>query len=538
MASNLSSGFFIDTLNKYHQKNNADVKYREVSKTGPPHDLRFTFQVIIDGKEFPKAEGKSKREAKNAAAKLAVKELNKGKEEVSSLSLSTTDTSDDLSGGNYIGLVNSFAQKANLLVNYQECAQSPNEPGRFYCKCTIGQREYGSAVGSTKQKARQLAAKYTYEQILSEKTSTKNDSASFGSSVAGSSCNGSNSWIIFDPDAPSENGFSASALEGNDSSDSFASTPSSSVSSLRRSWGKVKINLAPTFDSPGIVGNEHTVSGRFIKDFSEITPIGSGGYGRVFKAKHKLDGKTYVIKRVKYDNLKVEREVQVLAELDHPNIVRYYNCWTDNDYMTFPEESNKQRSLTKCLFIQMELCDKGTLEEWIVRRGKDTNKHSSLELFEQIAEGVDYIHSKKLIHRDLKPSNIFLVGTKQIKIGDFGLVTFQNYDEKRTKDKGTPGYMSPEQLSSLDYGNEVDIFALGLILAELLHICFTRVETCKMFDDLRKGHFTDIFDDKEKILLKKLVSNEPKKRPKTSEILKTLKEWKNDVTEEKMRNTY
>ncbi|XP_023604154.1 interferon-induced, double-stranded RNA-activated protein kinase-like [Myotis lucifugus] len=91
-------------------------------------------------------------------------------------------------------------------------------------------------------------------------------------------------------------------------------------------------------------------------------------------------------------------------------------------------------------------------------------------------------------------------------------------------------------LASVEYGNEVDIFALGLILSELLHIPLSRQETFKIFEDLRKGHVSDIFNDKEKILLQKLVATDPKMRPKTSEILKTLKEW-NNVPEKKMRNT-
>ena len=185
----------------------------------------------------------------------------------------------------------------------------------------------------------------------------------------------------------------------------------------------------------------------------------------------------------------------------------------------------------------MEYCDKGTLEQWIDKiRGKEPDKHLALEFFQQITTGVHYIHSEQLIHRDLKPSNIFLVAMNQIKIGDFGLGTSLKNDEMQTSKKETLRYMSPEQLSSVkDYGNEVDIYALGLIIAELLHICPTYLETAKLFNDLRSGNL-DVFDDKEKDLLEKLLSVDPKKQPTTSEILKTLKEW-NNGTEKRKRNT-
>lgn len=473
------TGYFLGELNKYGQKNKVEIEYHELSKRGPPHDTRFTFKVIINEREFPEAEGKSKREAKNAAAKFAIEILNKEKEDVSSLSVSTTDTS-DLPIGNYIGLLNRVAQKSKLPVNYQITPTCELDgPGRFHCKCIIGQETYGNAVGSTKQIAKQLAAKIAYVRI--EKTLTKDDIASLVSSPPGFSEDRSNSWETS-------------------------------------------------------TSNEYTMDKRFLNDFLEITPIGSGGYGDVFKAKHRIDGKTYVIKRVEYDNQKVEREVKALAKLDHQNIVRYCSCWDGIDFTL--EDSYNKRSLAKCLFIQMEFCDQGTLEQWLDnRRKKEPNKCLSLELYEQIVVGVDYIHSEGLIHRDLKPSNIFLVGTRQIKIGDFGLVTFLTHDGNRTNDNGTRIYMSPEQLSSLQYGNEVDIFALGLILAELLYICPSRSETFETFQRLKDGNPSDKFDEKENILLLKLLSKDPKKRPKTSEILKTLKEWKN-VPEKKKLNTH
>ncbi|KAF6103157.1 eukaryotic translation initiation factor 2 alpha kinase 2 [Phyllostomus discolor] len=541
MADNRTPGFFMEALNKYSQKNNVNINYRELSRIGPPHDSRFKFQVMIDEKEYPPAEGKSKKEAKDAAAKLAFEILEK--EGVSSVSLLTADTSDDLSIGNYIGQMNRLIQKKKLQITYQQHESYINGFKRFFCICLVGQEVYGRGEGSTKQKAKQWAAKLAHEKLQAESSSMKDDSVLFASTPAGPSDYKGKSSNIGDSESPSENGFSENGSERSDSSGSFSNTPSSSRSDLRYSSGKGRRSIAAKFDSPYMGRNNCTSNERLTEYFSEITPIGKGGYGLVFKGKHRIDKKTYVIKRVKYNEknkVKAEREVTVLAELDHPNIVRYSFSWTET-----VDDVESQKDSPQYLFIQMEFCDKGTLEQWIDdRREKGADKVLSLELFEQIVEGVNYIHSKGLIHRDLKPSNIFLVDTKQIKIGDFGLVTFQEYDEKRTCKRGTPLYMSPEQMSSPEYGNEVDIFALGLILAELLYIPPTRSEVVHIFQDLRSGVFPDTFDNKEKSLLQKLLSAEPKKRPNTAEILKTLEEWKTAgerktvVGERKMRHTY
>ncbi|XP_064428189.1 interferon-induced, double-stranded RNA-activated protein kinase isoform X4 [Mirounga angustirostris] len=466
MANERPPSFSIEELNTYCQKHSLVLRYYELSKEGPAHNLKFTFQVTINERKYSEAEGKSKKEAKNAAAKLAIEKLNEENKKDDSLSSDSWTTSPSNSGNN---------------------------------------------------------------------TSVNSISAS---------------------KSPLENDFSPNAPEGNCNSNSInnSSTPLSNVKSSEK---KVKRSLAPTFNSPVTKENKYTVEVslvvagepnmvlpsevlhlKFACDFTEITPIASGGYGQVFKAKHKIDGKTYVIKRVKYDkDKKVEREVKALAALDHPNIVHYYCCWAGEDY--HPEDSvNPSRPKIKCLLIQMEFCDKGTLEAWIDnRRGKKTDKPLSLELYEQIAEGVEYIHGEQLIHRDLKPGNIFLVNTKHVKIGDFGLVTSLKEYANRTSNKGTLRYMSPEQISSDEYGKEVDIFALGLILAELLYICPTVSETIQIFKDLRADKFPDMFDAREKFLLQKLLSQDPTKRPNASEILETLKEWKN-VAVKKERSTW
>ncbi|XP_010609709.2 interferon-induced, double-stranded RNA-activated protein kinase isoform X3 [Fukomys damarensis] len=494
MANGFEPGFYIEELNKYHQKNGAKVSYQKLSVTGPAHSLLFTFQVTIDGRTFPEGEGKSKQDAKNAAAKLAFDILKQEKKVGSSSSSMTKNIAEESAFGNYIGLVNRIAQKEKLSVNYEQCDLREQGLQRFCCKCKIGQKVYGCGTASTKQDAKQLAAKLAFHRISEEKLE-KAHQASHAHFPAESSDSGNGSSKTLTSESSSENDFSASACGSDQSTNSDSSC---SANGLRNKQKKTKVNLAPKFDHADVEGDKHTINEWFASNYEDRELIGDGGFGQVFKAKYKLDGKISVIKRVRCT--------------DEPR-----SC---------------------CLFISMEFCDKGTLENWIYQRDKNnSDKSLALEFFEQITTGVQYIHSKNIIHRDLKPLNIFLVDEKQVKIGDFGLATSLKNDEKRTRDKGTWRYMSPEQLASAeDYGKEVDIFALGLILGELIHICCTVQETMEFFNDLRKGIFYDVFDSKEKSLLQKLLSREPQRRPDTQEILKILAEWE-DATEKKKRNT-
>ncbi|XP_067092133.1 protein kinase containing Z-DNA binding domains isoform X2 [Osmerus mordax] len=293
---------------------------------------------------------------------------------------------------------------------------------------------------------------------------------------------------------------------------------------------------------------------RFFRDFELVSVLGAGGFGCVVKAKHKLDGKIYAVKILE-NTIKASREVKALAMLKHPNIVSYYTSWdeeafwinefNDDDSTTssqYPTDSEQRDSCSSangaensgrdlsCLFIQMEFCEKGTLNDWIKKRNEGTkNKFKkALHMFRQIVSGVEYIHSEGHIHRDLKPENVFIGEDETVKIGDFGHVTITSSSPvSRTSETGTLIYMSPEQ-TEMVYDKKTDIFALGLICFEILWKMPTVSEKLKLFENLRRQIFPEDFKNKyatEHHIIRKMLSQTPAERPDVKEIAKYLEDF-------------
>lgn len=148
-------------------------------------------------------------------------------------------------------------------------------------------------------------------------------------------------------------------------------------------------------------------------------------------------------------------EVNLLKNLDHPNIVAY-----KESFLT----SNQ-------LIIVMEYCEVGELAYHIKRKVTKGEHFTELEVFNwfvQIGLALEYVHGRRVIHRDIKTQNIFLTGNNTIKIGDFGIskvleTTCQNANTV----VGTPYYMAPEACQSEPYTSKSDVWALGCILYEL-----------------------------------------------------------------------
>jgi hypothetical protein len=148
-------------------------------------------------------------------------------------------------------------------------------------------------------------------------------------------------------------------------------------------------------------------------NFIELDNIGNGSYGSVYKVYHKYEKNLYAIKKVHItnelikDNTDIFREIQLFSKLNHKNIVRYYSSWLD-DY-----DNNST------LYIQMELCE-STFRDYLNNIREDESIEKRIFYFNQIVEGIKYLHDNNIIHRDIKPSNILFIDDT-VKICDFGL---------------------------------------------------------------------------------------------------------------------
>jgi serine/threonine protein kinase len=234
---------------------------------------------------------------------------------------------------------------------------------------------------------------------------------------------------------------------------------------------------------------------KYRKKFEEKNLIAKGTYGIVCRAMDRKTNEIFAIKKIPFNgglSDPVLKEIEIMYKLNCHLVCRLKSVFVEKNYLK--NESNLSSVLNNEIFktekpfllhIQMELCSM-TLKEVMKKLNGELNQkrsevmtplgyYISSDLFKEILESVDYLHSQTVIHRDLKPSNILItdgMNGRFVKIADFGLATIHEYEgQSHTKYKGTVRYAAPEVMISSKYDTKADIYSLGVILQELFNIC-------------------------------------------------------------------
>ena len=265
-------------------------------------------------------------------------------------------------------------------------------------------------------------------------------------------------------------------------------------------------------------------------NYKIINKLGKGSFGSVFKVKNRITGEIRAMKIIKNTtindnngaaNTKFLKEIQVLKELEHPNIIKIFEYYIDNKYH----------------YIITELLTGGELYESILKFQKFNEKKAAY-IMKQILSAINYLHSKGIVHRDIKPENILVqndnkkgndsIDEIQIKLIDFGASNFFKENEKLTLKVGSPYYIAPEVLNK-SYNEKCDIWSAGVVLYVMLtgNFPFVGKTSQKLFESIKTGKYKDTGKEWEAIskeakdLIKKMLQLDVSKRISASQCLQS-----------------
>ena len=258
------------------------------------------------------------------------------------------------------------------------------------------------------------------------------------------------------------------------------------------------------------------------RQYSIIKQLGSGSFGKVYLAEHKITHEKRAIKELEKslvaegaEQSKFFLEVEILSKLDHPNILKIYELFED----------------ARRYYMVTEACEKGELFDYLVQSQRLT-EHATAHIMHQLLSAVCFCHEKGIVHRDLKPENLLIDsiapnGEVFVKVIDFGTSTLFTKDQKMRARLGTPYYIAPEVLN-MEYDEKCDLWSCGVILYILLsgQPPFGGNSDQDIMNAIRVGKFTfpgnlwgHVSADA-KALITRLLKMNPTERPSAKDSLK------------------
>ena len=229
-------------------------------------------------------------------------------------------------------------------------------------------------------------------------------------------------------------------------------------------------------------------AGAQLGPYQILAPIGKGGMGEVYRARDSRLGRDVAVKvSAERFNSRFEREARAIAALNHPHICTLYDVGPNYLVMELVEGDTLAALLKKGALAMSQVLRYGT----------------------EIADALSAAHAKCITHRDLKPGNI-MITRNGVKVLDFGLAKSATDETMTFGIMGTPAYMAPEQKEGKPCDARTDIYALGLILAEM-------ATGTKGSPEHLTGHFGHV--------VKRCLETDPAARWQTASDIKAELEW-------------
>ncbi|CAB3397612.1 unnamed protein product [Caenorhabditis bovis] len=251
-----------------------------------------------------------------------------------------------------------------------------------------------------------------------------------------------------------------------------------------------------------------------LDDFDIGRPLGKGKFGNVFISREKKTKRIIALKVLFKNQLvqlgvshQLKREIEIQYHLRHPNILTLFGYFHDD----------------KRVFVMLDYASRGELFNLLQGQpGHKISEPLAARFVRQLSKALMYCHAKGVIHRDIKPENLLLDGKLNLKLADFGWSVVADHSKRHTL-CGTMDYLAPEMVSNMPHDFAVDIWAVGILLFEMLvgHAPFAnqsgenlvaRIKECKIYIP------SSVSEDASK-LIKAIIKKVPQERIPLADIV-------------------
>lgn len=273
--------------------------------------------------------------------------------------------------------------------------------------------------------------------------------------------------------------------------------------------------------------------------------IARGTYGTVFRGAY--DGQDVAVKLLDWGEdgmvtsaeaaairASFRQEVAVWQKLDHPNVTKFIGASMGTTNLKIPSKSatsDSHNSLpSRACCVVVEYLPGGTLKTFLIRnKRKKLAFKVVIQIALDLARGLSYLHSKKIVHRDVKTENMLLDANRSLKIADFGVARVEAQNPRdMTGETGTLGYMAPEVLDGKPYNRKCDVYSFGICLWEIYccdmpypYLSFTDVSSAVVRQNLRPD-IPRCCPSSLASIMRKCWDANPDKRPDMDEVVKFL----------------